>query len=50
MTAVCNIPKNMVSHGMEVHSSWTSAVLPEVWNDGEDLVYTYHGAQFDYTT
>ena len=28
----------------------TSAALPEVWNDGEDLVYTYHGAQYNDTT
>ena len=35
---------------MEVFPSLTSAALPEVWNDGEDLEYTYHGAQYNDTT
>ena len=40
----------MAWHVMEVHSSWTSAALPKVWNDGKDLEYTYHSAQYNDTT
>ena len=35
---------------MEVFPSWTSAALPDVWNNGEDLEYTYHGAQYNDAT
>jgi hypothetical protein len=50
MTAVGNIQNSMAWHVMEVHSSWTSAALPKVWNDGKDLEYTYHSAQYNDTT
>ena len=26
--------------------SWTCATLPEEWNDGDDLEFTYHGALY----
>ncbi len=50
MTAVGNIQNSVAFPAMEVFSSWTSAAVPEVWNDGEDLEYTYHGAQYNETT
>jgi hypothetical protein len=49
MTAVGNIQNSMSYPVMEVFPSWTSAALPEVWNDDEDLEYTYHGAQYNDT-
>ena len=30
--------------------TWKIAALPEVWNDEEDLEYTYHGAFYEDTT
>ena len=45
MTALGSIQNSMAFPVMEVFPSWTSAALPEVWNDDEDLEYTYHGAQ-----
>jgi len=50
MTAVDNIQNSMAFPVMEGFPSWTSAALPEVWNDGEDIEYAYHGAQYNDTT
>ena len=50
MTAVGNIQNSMAYPVMQAFPSLTSAALPEVWNDGEDLEYTYHGAQYNDTT
>jgi len=50
MTAVGNLQNSMTCHVMEGFPSWTSAALPEVWNDGEDLEYTNHGSQHNDTT
>jgi hypothetical protein len=29
---------------------WTSVALPEAWNDGDDIDYTYHGAAYQEIT
>ncbi len=44
-----------IANGTRISSSdddwtWKTSALPEVWNDGEDLEFTYHGAVYEDTT
>ena len=46
---------NEVANEMPISTSdddwtWKTAALPEVWNDGEDLEFIYHGAVYEDTT
>ena len=44
-----------IANGTQISSSdddwtWKTAALSEVWNDGEDLKWAYHGVLYEFTT